>query len=110
MDKVINHSQQNTLAVVDVNVDYSHDPEKVIEILNEVKEKLDNKIENTVGEIEIWGLNELHDTCITYRVTVPCEPYKHFKPQRILRREIKETFAKKRIKIPFPQVEVTNKK
>lgn len=106
MDNLINYSEHNSLAVVDVAVDYNEKSEVVENVLNDLAKKLNGKIVDATGELEIWGINSLDDSAVVYRVALETKPMKHFAVERYLRKEIKEAFQEANIKIPFPQIEV----
>ncbi len=110
MDKIINYSLHNSLAIVDVGVAYEEDQDKVVRVLENLSKELDGKIKDAKGEIKILGINELSDSCIVYRVVLEVETMQHYDVERILRKEIKAAFDKENIKIPYPQIEVHNDK
>ncbi len=110
LDTVINHTQENTLAQVDVQAAYKHAPEKVEEALNAVKLRLDGTMEQMEGEIKVLGITDMDANGVTWRVNCPCKPYKHFAVQRALRREILNEFAARKIEIPYNQVTIHNDK
>lgn len=110
MDKVINYSLENSLAIIDISTAYEEKPDKILKALNEIKEELNGKIEDAKGEIEILGINELESSSVVYRVILPVNSMMHYKVQRILRKEIIEKFKKENIKIPYNQIEVHNGK
>lgn len=110
MDNIINYSLHTSLAVVDVGVDYEHTSEEVENILNDLAKKLNGKIKEAQGEIQILGINKLDDSSVVYRVTLEVNSMKQYEVERLLRKEIKEAFAENNIKIPFPQIEVHNGK
>lgn len=110
MDNMINYSLHNSLAVVDVGTDYAHSPEEIETVLNNLAQELNGKIKEAKGELQIWGINELDDSSVVYRVAVEVNSMKQFEVERFLRKKIKEAFDKENIKIPFPQVEVHNGK
>ena len=106
MDDIVNYSLHDSLAIVDVSVDYNQKSEKVEKVLKDLAENLSGTIPDTTGEIEILGINSLGDSSIVYRITVPAKPMAHYGVQRILRKEIKEALDNAKVKIPFPQIEV----
>ena len=110
MDKIINYSQNNSTAIVDVDVSYDHSPQEVEAVLNSMFQKLDGQIESAVGPLKIVGINELSSSSVVYRISVEVEPMKHFEVERFLKRELKIAFDEANIKIPYPQVEVHNGK
>ena len=110
MDNIINYSDNNSLAVVDVSIAYEENEEKIEKTFNKLFEKLNGKLEFATKNIELWGVNELSDSGIIYRVVVETKPMKHITTERILRKEIKKEFDKAGIKIPYTQIEVHNGK
>lgn len=110
MDNMINYSLHTSLAIVDVNVGYEHSPEEVEKVLNDLAKELSGKIEDAKGEIQVLGINELENSSVVYRVTLEVNSMQQYTVQRFLRKKIKETFDKEKIKIPYPQIEVHNGK
>ena len=110
MDNMINYSLHTSLAIVDVSVGYEHSPEEVEKVLNDLAKELSGKIEDAKGEIQVLGINELENSSVVYRVTLEVNSMQQYAVQRFLRKKIKETFDKEKIKIPYPQIEVHNGK
>lgn len=110
MDSVINYSLHNSLAIVDVNVAYEHNPEEVEKALKEIAESLEGKISTAKKPIEVWGLDNLDDSEMVYRIVVEVSPMEHYAAQRVLRKELKKGLDQRNIKIPYPQIEVHNGK
>lgn len=108
--EVINFSQSETLAIVDIGVAYEEDYSHVEDVLNKLINKLNNEktIPYVKGNINLLGINELADSSVQVRVVVEVEFYKHYDVERLLRKEIKKCFDEENIKIPYPQVEVHN--
>ena len=105
--KVINYSLVDSLAVLDVSTAYEEDSSKVEEVLNKMKKELTD-IPNATGDLEILGINDLADSSVVYRITVPVKPATHFETQRYLRKQVKDYFKKNNITIPYNQIEVHN--
>lgn len=110
MDTVINYSLHNSLAIVDVNVAYEHNPEDVELALNEIAKTLEGKVPSAKNKIEVWGLDQLEDSEMVYRIVVEVAPMAQYTAQRFLRKEIKKGLDERNIKIPYPQIEVHNGK
>lgn len=106
LDTVINHTQENTLAQVEIQSAYKHNPEEVEAALNAVKKRLDGTMEQMEGEINVLGITDMDTNGITWRVNCLCKPYKHFAVQRAIRREILNEFKRSRIEIPYSQVTI----
>jgi len=110
MDNVINYSVNNSLAVVDVSIAYETDEKLIEDTLNKLIKDLSGKLEFATKDIEVWGVNDLSDSAVIYRVVVETKPMKHIVTERILRKEIKKAFDKAGVKIPYTQIEVHNGK
>jgi len=110
MDNIINYSDNNSLAVVDVSIAYEEKEEKIEDTFNKLFMELNKKLEYATKDIELWGVNELSDSSVVYRVAVETKPMKHIVTERQLKKEIKKAFDKAHIKIPYNQIEVHNGK
>ncbi len=110
MDNIINYSEHNSLAVVDVSVAYEAKAEKVDEILEKLFKNIKGKLEYATKDPEVWGINDLGDSGVIYRIAVETQPMKQFVTERALRKEIKKAFDEAGIKIPYTQIEVHNGK
>lgn len=106
ISELINWSRHDTLAEVKVNASYENDPDKVLEVLEKVKQELDGSMEQMTGEIKIYPMSELKESSIAYTIQCPCKSYKHFAVQRAIRHEVYKAFKANKIKIPYPQIEV----
>jgi small conductance mechanosensitive channel len=110
MDNIINYSDNNSLAVVDVSVAYECDEKAVEEAFEKLFKELNGKIPNATKDLELWGVNELSASSVDYRVVVETLPMKHIAAERFLKKEIKKAFDASDIKIPYQQIEVHNGK
>ena len=110
MDNIINYSVNNSLAVVDVSIAYETNEKLIEETLDKLTKDLSGKLEFATKDIEVWGVNDLSDSAVIYRVVVETKPMKHIVTERILRKEIKKAFDKAGVKIPYTQIEVHNGK
>ena len=108
--EVINFSRTYSTAIVDVLASYDHPTEKVVEALEAVKKKLDGTLEKATEEIKVWGVMELDENGVEYRISVKTEPSEHFEIQRIIKKEIRTEFTKRKIKIPYKQIVVHSEK
>ena len=110
MDNIINYSNNNSLAVVDVSIAYECSEEKIEKAFDSLFARLNGKIPYSKGNLELWGVNDLADSAVVYRVVVETESMKQFVVERYLRKEIKKEFDQENIKIPYQQIEVHNGK
>lgn len=108
VDKVINYSMSRSLAIVNVDVSYDSDLDKVEKVLSQLFIQIQDKIKSIRGDITIDGVDELGSSGITIRIVAPTLPLKNFEVERQLRKEIKKAFDENNIEIPYPQVVVHN--
>ncbi len=108
--EVINYNLADSVAVVDVGVDYDADLDEVEKILDSVAADLTKTLPKIKGSVKVLGIDSLGDSAIVYRLTATVSSMEQYNTQRIMRKKIKEALDKANIKIPFPQVEVHNGK
>ena len=110
MDNIINYSNHNSLAVIDISIAYECDEDLIEKTFNKIFKDLNGKIPHATGDLELWGVNELSDSAVVYRVVVETEPMQQYAVQRFLRKELKKGLDAAKIKIPYQQIEVHNGK
>lgn len=110
IDKVINYTNTESMAIVDVPIAYEEDIDKVEKLLTDLCKKLNKKLDYLKGEIEIWGVEELDASAVKIRLAVKTEVLQHFGVQRQIKKEVKKLLDKEGIKIPYTQIEVHNGK
>ena len=108
--EIINHTIENSLAIVDLNVAYNTDLDKLEKIIKDACNTLSKKIENIVGEINCAGVQSLNESSITFRITAITKPLENYQIERILRKEFKKILDDNKIEIPFPKMVVRNEK
>lgn len=106
--QVINHTAANSLAIVDVNVSYDSNIDKVEKVLNELCQNI--KLDNLKGNIELLGIEKLGESAITFRITAEVEAGTQYSTQRKIRKEVKLILDKNNIEIPYNQLVVHNER
>ena len=110
IDYIVNFSKDNSLEMIDIDVAYEEDLDKVQKVLENLCEKLSEIVPDLKQNIEVLGVEKLDDSSVTFRISVVTEAMKHFAAKRLILKEVKKEFDKNNIKIPYPQVEVHNGK
>lgn len=105
---VVNYNLSDSLALIDIDVAYESDIEKVEKVLTDLCEKLSNELPHIKGKVELLGINSLEPSSIRYRMTVVTESMKHYIVQRKMRKEVKLELDKHKIVIPYNQVVIHN--
>ena len=108
VENVINYSISKSLAVVNVEVSYDSDLNKVEKVLTNLFEKIESEDKNIKSKINIDGVDDLGSSGITVRISVETKPLKNYEVERKLRKEIKMEFDKQGIEIPYTQVVIHN--
>lgn len=106
ISEVINYSMSNSLAIVDIDISYEENNNKVEKVLNTLADDLSQKLPNLKGKVQLLGIQDLASSSVKYRIIAPTVAMEHYEIERILRKEIKERLDKEHIKIPYPQIEV----
>lgn len=105
---VINYNLSDSLALIDIDVAYESDIEKVEKVLTNLCERLSNELPYLKGKVELLGINSLETSSVRYRMTVLTESMKQAIVQRQMLREVKLELDKNKIEIPYNQMVVHN--
>lgn len=106
---VVNMTHGWSRALVDVDVAYKEDLDRVMLIMETAASGLqkEEKYKNSILEKpQVLGVQKLGDSGITIRLIVKTSPLKQWEITRELRKRIKEVFDREGIEIPFPQMVV----
>lgn len=107
---VINQSHDLSLAMCDIDVDYSTDLASLRNLIEEqVLPALSRDIPAIVGEARYLGVNSMKDSGINLRIIAKCEEEDRFSTQRAMNEIVLTIFKKNGVKIPFPQIVVSKR-
>ena len=106
--EVTNYNLANSLAIVDFQVAYEDNNEKVEKVLTNLCKRLTKELNNIKGEVKLLGITNLASSGVEYRITVETVPLEHYEIQRIILKEIKLELEKNGITIPYQQLVVRN--
>ena len=102
--EVINYSLNHSKVVVKIPVSYDTKINKLEDILNEIKETIEE--EKDVFSMQLLGIDDFDDSAIKYAVILECSALTHYGIKRKLLGLIKEKFEQKNIVIPYKQIDV----
>lgn len=108
INEVINYSKENSLAVIDINTEYSALTSEIEKVINNLCQRLSKELPNLVGKVELIGITNLGDDGVVFRVTALTKPMCHYEVERLIRKAIKDEFAKNNINIPYHQMVIHN--
>ncbi|WP_214848642.1 mechanosensitive ion channel family protein [Exiguobacterium sp. s193] len=107
--QVTNFSVDNSFALVDVQVPYEEDLNRVETILNDISEATTKKYADMFIEpIQILGVQMLDTSGVSYRLMAEVPPMQHFQAGRLMRKEFKQGLEAEGIQIPYPHMVMMN--
>jgi small-conductance mechanosensitive channel len=105
-----NKSKDYSYYVIDLDISYREDPDRVAAVLREIDEEMrtDPAFAPWILEpIEIQGLDAFRDWSIVMKMRIKTVPLKQWDVGRELRKRIRKRFEEEGIEIPFPERFVT---
>jgi moderate conductance mechanosensitive channel len=103
ISKVTNHSRGDIRILVEVDVPYEADINKVIAIINETCDKFKLNNENVVEGPKVLGVSALKESGITIKVMGKAKPMTQWDSEMELRKEIKLALEREKIEVPYPK-------
>lgn len=107
INQVTNHSRSDMRILVDVDVAYEEDIDRVIEVISGVCEKFKAN-ENIVEGPKVLGVTSLKESGVTVRVFGRAKAMTQWECENNLRVEIKKALDKASIEIPYPRRKIIN--
>lgn len=109
INEVINYSMSTPRVVIDINVSYDTNIEKLENTLKSLDKKIAS-FEEVQGSLELLGLNKLDNSSLVYQVSILSKQGEQFSLKRKLLRLIKESLDKEGIEIPYNKLDVNVRK
>ncbi|MBQ7642352.1 MAG: mechanosensitive ion channel family protein, partial [Clostridia bacterium] len=101
---VINMTNQLSLAVCDIGIEYGESLERVEAILKENLPAIKEAIPDIKEGPFYKGVAELADSSVVIRFAAQCEEGSRYQVERDMNRQFKLLFDRNGINIPFPQI------
>lgn len=105
---IINHTHNDSIAIVDVGIAYDEDNERVEKVLNKVCDRLTKELPNLKGEVKVLGIEDLASSSVVYRISAEVKAGEQYVTQREIRKRVKMELDKEKISIPFNQLVIHN--
>ena len=102
---VINHSMNNTTLLINIDVSYDTDIDKLEKVLTEMTEEI-SLIDGFVGNYKLLGINEFATSSIKYLVTFDCNYKLQYQVRRDFNKILKKHLNKAKIEIPYNKLDV----
>lgn len=103
--EVINYSMGNTNLLINLDVSYNTDIDKLEGVLKSLEEDV-KKIDNVVGNYSLLGINEFASSSIKYLVSIECKANCQYQIKRDYFKLVKKVFDKNKIEIPYNKLDV----
>ena len=104
LQEIINMTNQLSLAVCDLSIEYGESLERVEAILKENLSTIKEHIPAIKDGPFYKGVASLADSAVIIRFVANCEEDSKYQVERDMNREFKLLFDKNNINIPFPQI------
>lgn len=104
LKEVINMTNQLSLAICDIGIEYGESLERVEAILKANFDKVKEAIPDIKEGPFYKGVAELADSAVVIRFAALCEEGARYQVERDMNRQFKLLFDKNNINIPFPQI------
>ena len=104
LKSIVNMTNQLSLAVCDVGIEYGESLERVESILKAHLDEIKAAIPDIKEGPFYKGVAELGDSAVVIRFVAKCEEGAKYQVERDLNRQFKLLFDKNNINIPFPQI------
>ena len=98
---VTNMSKGFKRSIVDIDVSYHEDIDRVIRIVEEELELAKQSIAGITGDVAVVGIQTLKDYALSIRLCALCEPGDCWSIERQLRKRILSRFKAEGIKVPY---------
>lgn len=109
IDKVINHSLEDSVSLLDIPIAYDSDIDKAKEILGKVCSELTKELDLT-SAAKVCGVQELGDSGVAIRISFSTRYNNKFSYEQVFKEKVKKAFDENDIEIPFMQVVIHNGK
>ena len=103
--EVINFSRNNNNLLINLDVSYDTDIDKLEKVLEELREEV-QKMENVVGDYKLLGINEFSSSSIKYLVSIECKANCQYQIKRDYFKLVRNVFNKNKIEIPYNKLDV----
>ena len=103
ISQVTNYSRGPMRALVDIDVAYEEDVDRVIEVLEGLCENMAEELPQVVEGPRVLGVQSFNDSSVTIRVWARTENMQQWGTAREMRRMIKRLFVESDVEIPYPR-------
>ena len=104
--EIKNFSRNNTNLLINLDVSYDTDIDKLEKVLKELEEDV-LKMENVSGKYSLLGINEFSSSSIKYLVSIECKANCQYQIKRDYFKLVKNAFDKNKIEIPYNKLDVS---
>lgn len=103
--EVVNYSLENTNLLINLDVSYDTDIDKLEKVLKELENDV-KMMDNVVGEYKLLGVNEFSSSSIKYLISIECKANCQYQIKRDYFKLVKKAFDENKIEIPYNKLDV----
>lgn len=103
INQLTNHTRGSMQAVVDINISYEEDLDRILELLEGLCQKVNKESDNILEGPKVMGVEALSTYNLVIRIIAKTKPMRQWEVERYLRRKIKELFDNYGIEVPYPK-------
>lgn len=107
---VTNKSRGDMRALVDVQVSYNENLDRVLDIIKGVLEGIKKECDYFTEGPSIYGVVSITETVVTVRILARTEPMRQWEAEVEIRRRIKEEFDREGVQMPYQKMVYVNEK
>lgn len=108
IDKVVNHSLEKNIVIMDIPVAYETNLDSVRDVLQNICEELSKELNLKI--LSVGGLQKFDDSSMAIRISFEADYSDRISYQQVFNDRIKKAFDENNIEIPFTQVVIRNGK
>jgi len=102
--EVINYSMENTCLLINLDVSYDTDIDKLERVLQDLSEDV-KKMDNVIN-YSLLGINEFSASSIKYLVSIDCKANCQYQVKRDYFKLVRNSFNKNKIEIPYNKLDI----
>lgn len=107
---VTNKTKGAMRALVEINVPYNENINRVIEILEYICKEIKNSSDDILEGPNVLGISDLGEYNTKITIVAKTKPMQQWSVEREIRKKIKDAFEKENIKQPYPKMVVMENK
>lgn len=103
---VTNHSKGAMRALVNIDISYDEDVDRVMEILNKICNEVKKERDDILEGPSVLGITNFKDSTVEVTIVAKTKPMQQWQLERDLRYRVKQAFDENNVEFPYPHMDV----